>query len=182
MRSLALLPFVTAVAALACGSEEGQHSCAVVRRADVCCSEPEAVRSDALASDPCLQDPLRPPDVTTCPGAEACHGLSCSYPLSGAAWSRLAEDSGDGCAFASECVSDADCLLAVDESICCSCPEAIPRALTARDGCWTPVGGAPAASCNICVEVLSCSACPNPAGSVPRCVPDGTGLNKCLLG
>lgn len=165
---------------LACNSEE-VPDCTVVRRVDTCCSTPTAIVVDDLGESPCEQSPFRAADVQACPAAQSCQGTACSNELFGASWTRLAESSGGQCEFASECETDADCILATNESICCSCPEAIPSRLPSNDPCWVPVGQQAPPNCAACQEVLACSACPSAAAAVPRCVRDATPYAKCLL-
>jgi hypothetical protein len=154
--------------------------CVVARHADQCCSGPVPASLDDLSKDGCLQRLERAPDVRTCSAVSDCNKVACGASTPPTP-SRVARRSGGSCAFANECESDADCVLATNEAYCCGCPEWVPRSLLAADPCFSTAAAAVSAECEACppVSETACGAC-SATATVGRCIDGGNGHKKCV--
>jgi hypothetical protein len=149
--------------------------CLVARKLDSCCAVYEPHTRAEIAQDECLVpymgDDVDPVLEQKCMSRSEldCALVDCAPQV---APSRLAARNTEGeCAFADECSSDDDCVLASDPSACCSCPEAMPRSLVESDECLL-VSGEDRVLPDRCLCKLPviCAECPEPAPNGPTCV------------
>ena len=148
-----------------------------IRVDDCCCPEVHAASVDKVQSDPCLVAwPPEPADVKACP--KTCQAVCDCEPQPPR--SRLVEwVEGVGCQLASECETNADCVVAEDTRSCCPCPQVVPQALIAQDSCLR-AGPGPHEACATCPPD-ACAAVGACAGAgTPTCIkPPGVGPTMC---
>jgi hypothetical protein len=112
--------------------------CVIAIRIDSCCTSPMPVLYQRVLQDPCLVlFPQRGEIPQTCRDrwTTNCDAVDCTW---GEPPSRLVQGvPGGGCAWADECQTDEDCVLAVnyDRVECCPCGRGYPRALLGKLPC-----------------------------------------------
>jgi hypothetical protein len=159
-------------AAIDAGSDAGPEleGCVVAQRIDECCTSWVPVTRAEAFRDPCLVAFGEPPANNA--GAQACLPEFCPelicpiLPVP----SHVAEPVGPNgaCAFVEECSAEAECVIAVDMSRCCPCPEALPETLVEREPCviLASTSALPDGCLNLCpADCIECPDVPEPSCS-----------------
>lgn len=130
--------------------------CVVATRLDACCFEPLPVRRAELAEDACLVEltdlgraRLDGTDAD-CGARSECLGVLCGLiPTT----PRTAAPSAAGeCQLVDECETDADCVIADDASLCCSCTQGYPRSVVEAASC---IGSSDASTADACSSICT---------------------------
>lgn len=160
--------------------DAGGSGCVVAKRIDECCFSWHAVDLEEAIADPCLVglgEPVTEQEAADCfPTTPNCALVDCFEPLNPP--SRVVMRGDGACMFTDECMTPADCVLARDDTQCCSCLESTPKSLVESAECIVAEGeGTDFALCSStrCLTVL-CAACEQP--DEPTCA-IGDALNAC---
>ena len=143
--------------------------CIVAVHADQCCTPPVPVTAAAMAADPCLVPyglEFLPATMAACPAVERCLAYDCGFSRPPSRIAAPDPASENGCRFANECATEADCIVATDVRGCCGCPAVFPKDLTLVNPCISPPGPPAGVVCNNNCSGVVCGPCPSPPPQV----------------
>ena len=161
-----------------------QTGCMIAIRTDHCCTAPGPASAQQVNKDPCLV-PYPATNATISAACKAkwpkeCELIDCGHARPA---SRLVKDvPGGGCAWQSECDSDADCTVALDARQCCTCGAAYPKSLVATEACLhdTTVNHPPPAHCRPAgCAAVKCKPCTAAEPQVSCVAGSAKGVNIC---